>query len=191
VVAGVLLCSCAYLSYGLALVAVLAIAVLVAARTWRPLPYALVGVAAVVAAFTASGFVWWQALPVLRARYYSGIASTRPASYWLWGDLAALAISAGIALGPSVGAAAGRMRGVVHSRLASRPVAVLTVAALLCIAVADASLLSKAEVERIWLPFVPWLLLGVALLPPRWRRRLFATQLVSALLVQTLLYTRW
>ncbi len=189
--AGVLLCACPYLSYGLALVAVLAVGVLVAARTWRPLPYALVGAGAVVAAFTANGFAWWQALPVVKARYYSGIASTRPASYWLWGDLAALAIAAGLALGPSVGAAAGRMRGIVHSRLASRPVAVLTVAAVACIVAADASLLSKAEVERIWLPFVPWLLLGVALLPPRWRRGLFATQLVTALLVQTLLYTRW
>jgi hypothetical protein len=68
---------------------------------------------------------------------------------------------------------------------------VLTLAAVLCIVAADASLLSRAEVERIWLPFVPWLLLGVALLPSRWRRRLFATQLVAALVVQTLLYTRW
>ena len=27
--------------------------------------------------------------------------------------------------------------------------------------------MSKAEVERIWLPFVPWLLLSLALLPER------------------------
>ncbi len=188
---GLLLGLCAYLSYGLALVALLAVAVLVAARTWRPLPFAIVGVAAVVAAFTASGFEWWQALPALKARYEAGIASTRPASYWLWGDLAALAISAGLALGPSLGAAAARVRGLASSRLESRPVTVLVLAAAACIAAADASLLSKAEVERIWLPFVPWLLLGVALLPTRWRRRLFAAQLVSALLVQTLLYTRW
>jgi hypothetical protein len=191
VIAGGLLGCCAYLSYGLALVALLAIGVLVAARTWRPLPYALVGVGAVVAAFTASGFAWWQALPVVKARYYSGIASTRPASYWLWGDLAALAISAGLAIGPALGASAARVRGLVRGRLESRPVAVLSIAAVLCIGAADASLLSRAEVERIWLPFVPWLLLGVALLPSRWRQRLLATQLVTALLVQTLLYTRW
>ena len=35
---------------------------------------------------------------------------------------------------------------------------------------ADASQMSKAEVERIWLPFVPWLLLSTACLPERWRR---------------------
>ncbi len=191
VLGGALLGCCAYLSYGLVLVALLAMAVLVAARRWRPLPYSLVGVAAVVVAFTVSGFAWWQALPVVKARYYAGIASTRPASYWLWGDLAALAISGGLAIGPSLGAAAARVRGLVRSRLESRPVAVLSIAAALCVTAADASLLSRAEVERIWLPFVPWLLLGAALLPTRWRRRLLATQLVTALLIQTLLYTRW
>ena len=30
--------------------------------------------------------------------------------------------------------------------------------------------MSKGEVERIWLPFVPWLLIACALLPERWRR---------------------
>ena len=35
---------------------------------------------------------------------------------------------------------------------------------------ADVSQMSKAEVERIWLPFVPWLLISCALLPERWRR---------------------
>ena len=38
------------------------------------------------------------------------------------------------------------------------------------VVVADLSLMSRAEVERIWLPFVPWLLVGCALLPDRWRR---------------------
>ena len=51
--------------------------------------------------------------------------------------------------------------------------------------------MSKAEVERIWLPFAPWLLLSVALLPERWRRWGLAGQLVVALLVQHLLNTRW
>ena len=46
----------------------------------------------VLAAF---GFRLWEAYPVLNDRYWAGIASSRPAAYWLWGDLAALAISAG------------------------------------------------------------------------------------------------
>jgi hypothetical protein len=191
VLAGLLLASCAYLSYGLALIAVLALGVVVAAREWRALPVALMGAVTLVAAFTAFGFRWWGALPLLHARYYAGIARIRPASYWLWGDLGALTLSAGFALGASAGAALRRLRTVHRSTAATRPVVVFTLAALACIVLADVSLLSKAEVERIWLPFVPWLLLGAALVPARPRRRLFATQIALALVLQTLLFTRW
>jgi hypothetical protein len=59
------------------------------------------------------------------------------------------------------------------------------------IVLADLSLMSKAEVERIWLPFVPWLLLGCALLPESWRRRALVLQVALAVVIQTLLYTRW
>ena len=51
--------------------------------------------------------------------------------------------------------------------------------------------MSKAEVERIWLPFVPWLLVATALLPARWRRVGLALQVALALLAQHLLYTSW
>ena len=40
-------------------------------------------------------------------------------------------------------------------------------AALVVVAIADLSGMSKGEVERIWLPFTPWLLLaGAALTSP-------------------------
>jgi hypothetical protein len=64
-------------------------------------------------------------------------------------------------------------------------------AAALSIAAADASLMSKGEVERIWLPFVPWLLLSTALLPDRWRRPALTVQVVVALLLEHLLDTVW
>ena len=51
--------------------------------------------------------------------------------------------------------------------------------------------MSKAEVERIWLPFVPWLLLSTAVLPERWRRWGLALQMATALVVETLLFTSW
>ena len=51
--------------------------------------------------------------------------------------------------------------------------------------------MSRAEVERIWLPFVPWLLLSCALLPEPWRRRGLVVQVVLALAVQHLLLTGW
>ena len=59
------------------------------------------------------------------------------------------------------------------------------------VALADASRMSQAEVERIWLPFVPWLLVACALLPKRWRRGGLAFQIGFALVVQHLLATGW
>ena len=59
------------------------------------------------------------------------------------------------------------------------------------VALADASGMSKAEVERIWLPFIPWLTVSCALLPHGWRRWGLGLQVVAALLVQHLFYTAW
>jgi hypothetical protein len=70
-------------------------------------------------------------------------------------------------------------------------IVLLALAGTLTILVADLSQMSKAEVERIWLPFVPWMLLGTALLSERWRRVGFAGQLGFALVVQHLLFTGW
>ena len=64
-------------------------------------------------------------------------------------------------------------------------------AAVIMVAAADASGMSKAEVERIWLPFIPWLTVSVALLPPSWRRPGLALQVAGTLVVQHLLYTVW
>lgn len=182
--AGLLLGCCVFLSYGLVLAGVLAGAILLVARDLRAVIGAVVAALAVAVAFGLAGFSWWDALPVLRERYYDGIASTRPAAYWLWGDLAALCFSGGPVVGASVAAA------VAHRRTA-RPVVLLTLAAAIAVALADVSLLSRAETERIWLPFVPWLLLGTAALDDRWRRRALAGQVALALAIQTLLFTRW
>ncbi|CAN5307984.1 glycosyltransferase family 39 protein [soil metagenome] len=187
--AGLLLGYCVMLSYGLPLLGILALGVLLVARQWRPLPWVAGAAALVVLAFALAGFRWWEAYPVLVERYWDGIASRRQYSYWVWGDLAALAFSAGPLLGASLVAAvrdAKPLRTVLQ-----RPVVVLTLAALATILVADLSGMSKAEVERIWLPFVPWLLLGAGLLGPRERRLGFALQVVFALVVQHLLFTGW
>ena len=95
------------LSYGLPLLGVLALTILVVGGSLRPLPFAAAAAAAVVVAFAIAGFAWWEAFPVLRTRYWAGIASVRPAAYWLWGDLAALCFSAG----PIVGAVRRRSSG--------------------------------------------------------------------------------
>jgi hypothetical protein len=185
VLAGLLLGYCVLLSYGLPLLGFLAVAVLLCARSWLPLPIAAATALAVVLGFAAAGFAWWQAYPVLVDRYHDGIAAERPFSYWVWGNLAALLICAG----PLLGA------GLTHLGTAIRRVdrapALLVSAAVAAVVAADLSGMSKSEVERIWLPFVPWLTLSLALLPDRWRRLGLGLQLLSALLVQHLLYTSW
>ncbi len=146
------------------------------------LPIAAGAALAMVLAFAVAGFSWWEAFPVLRERYWDGVASDRPMTYWWWGNLAALAICAG----PLVGAGLAMLR-----RSTDRTVLLLVGAAVLMVALADASRMSKSEVERIWLPFVPWLTVSVALLPERWRRWGFGLQVATALAVQHLLYTSW
>ncbi len=185
VLAGLLLGSCVLMSYGMPLLGLLAVAVLLAARSWRPLPIAALAALALVLLFARLGFAWWDAFPVLRERYWAGLAKDRPASYWWWGNLAALFVAAG----PLVGAGLAHL--VALGRQAPRAPLLLVGAAALSIAAADASGMSKAEVERIWLPFVPWLLVSCALLPDRWRRPGLAVQLVAALLVQQLFFTSW
>jgi hypothetical protein len=195
--AGLLLGWCAMLSYGLPLLGLLALAILVVARTVRPVPWAAFSAAAVLVGFAVAGFSWWDAFPVLRTRYWDGIASVRPTVYWLWGDLAALCFCAGPVVGASVAAAAARARHAgrtAQSALTAtvaRVVVILVAAAVATIALADVSLMSKAETERIWLPFVPWLLIGAALLPDRWQRPALAVQVALAVSVQSLLITRW
>lgn len=185
VLAGLVLGWCVLLSYGLPLIGLLALAVLLAARSWLPLPVAGLSAAAVLFGFAVLGFSWWEAYPVLHDRYWDGIAADRPASYWMWGNLAALALCAGPLLG------AGLARMATRSGRTDRVVVLLVAAAGLAIVLANASQMSKAEVERIWLPFVPWLLLSTALLPERWRRWGVGLQVLTALLVQHLLYTSW
>ena len=123
---------------------------------------------------------------MLRERYYDGVAGVRPASYWVWGNLAALCFSAG----PMLGAGLGRLA-VLRDATPTASSALLVAGAAAAVVVADLSFMSKAEVERIWLPFVPWLLLSTALLPDAGAGWGLAGQLVVALLVQHLLYTRW
>ncbi len=189
--AGLILGYCVLLSYGLVLLGVLAVTVLVIARSWRALPWAIGSASAVVLGFAAGGFAWWQAYPVLVERYWDGIATKRPIGYWVWANLAALAVSAGPLVGSSVAAALAGIRGWRDRASEHRVVVLLTLGATIAIVLADASGMSKAEVERIWLPFVPWLLVGTALLSDMWRRRGIAVQVIFALLVQHLLFTGW
>ena len=52
-----------------------------------------------------------------------------------------------------------------------RALGLLIVSTLVAVAIADLSGLSKGEVERIWLPFLPWITLAVVGLFRHLRRR--------------------
>jgi hypothetical protein len=208
-----------YLNYGLTLMVIPAAAVLCARgmRAALPAVVTLIGVALVVAAFTAAGFWWLDGYHLVVQRYYQGIASERPYSYWVWGNLAATVCAVGLAAtaalhrvvrgvlpgigGPaddgSVGVAAaepvsrGWAERIVRWRDGVDPAALLAAAGLVAILAADLSGLSKAETERIWLPFDMWVLAGTALLPRRYARIWLTLQAVAALSLNSLLMTNW
>jgi hypothetical protein len=189
-VAGLLLGSSVMLSYGLPLLGVLAVTVLVVARSWRPLVPAALAALGVVGGFAAFGFSYLDALPAIHTRYWEGIGGRRPWEYWMWGNLAALSFSAGPLAGAGVAHLLSRVRAAA-SDSTDRVVVWLSGAGVAMVLLADVSQMSKAEVERIWLPFVPWVLLSAALLPEHWRRRGLVLQVVTALVVQHLLFTGW
>jgi methylthioxylose transferase len=175
-----------YLSYGLTLMALIAGAVLLLGSR-RPLPFALAGFAVVPVVFTLYGFDWWEAYRLLVTRYHQGAGGVRPYGYWVWANLACTVLIVGPATVAGV-----RRTGVTLVRRAPRPdvrLAVLVLAALLALLVADLSGMSKAETERIWLPFALWLLPAGAWLTGA--RGWLAAQAVLALLLNHLLLTGW
>ena len=186
--AGLLLGTLVMMSYGMPLLGTVALAVLAAAGAWRALPVAALAALAVVLAYAAGGFAWWEAYPVLVDRYWDGIAADRPFAYWWWANFAALLIAAGPALAVSLGHLAQELRAGAP---VDRVVGLLVGGAVAAVVVADLSRMSMGEVERIWLPFVPWLIVATALLPDQWVRIALALQLGSALVLQHLLYTSW
>ncbi|MEU9115781.1 hypothetical protein AB0D04_29375 [Streptomyces sp. NPDC048483] len=194
--AGLLFGLTCYLSYGLTLIALIAAAILLVTRSVRPLPLVLAGTAAVAAVFTLAGFSWWEGYRLLVERYYQGVAAVRPYAYWVWGNLACTVVITGLAtvagLRHVLAAAPPALRRLRHSGTAADDrLVVLVLAALAALLAADLSGMSKAETERIWLPFALWLLPAAALLPAAHRRHWLTAQAVLALLINHLLYTGW
>jgi hypothetical protein len=192
--AGLLLAGGAYLSYGLVLMAALAAGVLLAAGVrpaapgqWRTAGWAGAGAAVVVAAFTAAGFDWLTGYHLVGQRYYQGLAAHRPYAYWVWANVALLAVAAG----PVAAVILRRLPLRIRRRPVGRGRWVLPLAAAAAILAADLSGYSKAEVERIWLPFSVWLMAGAALLPVRSRRRWLIAQAAVALAVNHVVLTVW
>ncbi len=182
---GVLFGLTMFLSYGLVLLALIPVAVAWRRRCARPLLMAVVGVAFVVLVFLAGGFWWVDGLQATRDRYFAGVGERRPYGAFLVANLAVLAI----AIGPALAVALARLR--------DRAGWLLVGGGLAAIAFADLCGMSKGEVERIWLPFVPWVLLAGAALPPVGGRGADRTrpwlsvQALTAIGVQTLVRSPW
>ena len=165
-----------FLSYGLVLMGAVAVGVLVAVRSAKALAWAVPGALAVVAVFALAGFWWLDGYHLVVERYYQGIATLRPYDYWVWANLACLVL----AVGPAVAAGARHVRG---------PGLALVLGGAAAVLFADLSGLSKAEVERIWLPFAVWLMIAAAYLPAR--RAWLAGQAAVALVVNHLFLISW
>ncbi len=179
-----------FLNYGLGLMALPAVAVLIAAANRRAaigaLVPAVVAALAVVTVFAAAGFWWFDGYTLVQERYWQGIADDRPFQYWSWANFASVVCAIGLGSVGGIGRlfdiAALRRRSGLH---------LVVIGALLAIVAADLSMLSKAEVERIWLPFTVWLTAAGALLPPRSQRWWLALNVVGALLLNHLILTNW
>lgn len=188
--AGLLLGWGILLNYGLALMALPALAVLVAAPQPRAalttFALAVPGVLAVVAVFALAGFWWFDGYSLVQRRYWQGVAQDRPFQYWGWANFGSVVCSIGL------GSVAGVSRVFDIAAIRRRcGLHLLVLAALLAMLCADLSMLSKAEVERIWLPFSVWLTAAPALLPPSSQRWWLAANVVGALAVNHLIFTNW
>ncbi|MFJ1968781.1 hypothetical protein ACIO93_08925 [Streptomyces sp. NPDC087903] len=186
---GLLLGLTVYLSYGLTLLALIVAAVLLlGSRRLRPVLFLAAGFAVVPVAFTVAGFDWWEAYRLLVRRYNEGAGGVRPYAYWVWANLACTVVMTGPATVAGLRRTGVTLAGERRTRPAFR-LGLLVCAALLALLTADLSGMSKAETERIWLPFAVWLLPACAFLtrPRAW----LTAQAVLALLVNHLLRTGW
>lgn len=188
--AGLLLGWGVFCNYGLMLMGLPAAAVLASAADWRAIlralgPSALAAIGVAVA-FAVAGFYWFDGYHLVQQRYWQGIAKDRPFQYWSWANLACVVCAIGL------GGVAGLGRvfdgDAIRRRSGFHLVLLGVLAAIVC---ADLSMLSKAEVERIWLPFTIWLTAAAALLPVRSHRIWLALNAVGAVALNTIILTNW
>ena len=173
-----------FLSYGLAPLALIPIAVCRARRTVRPLVVSILGVIPWFVAFAAAGFSWFAGFAATRHLYWIGAASQRPYRYFLVADLAVFAL----ATGPAVAVGLARLRDPRTWLLVGGGLAV--------VALADLSGMSKGEVERIWLPFVPWAMLAAGavvedLRATRVMRTWLTWQIACTMLLAVTIWSQW
>lgn len=201
-IGGLLLSTLLFMTYGGAVYLLVPLAIAIAG--WRMRRHSSVGagttstvVGAVVMALTvtlmwfAAGFWWFDGAEATRDEYWEGTAQFRIWNYFIFANL----VAALFAVGPATF--------VGLTRLRERRLWVLVGGALAGLMIANLSQLSKAETERIWLLFYPWLVIAGAALASRFdseRLKLsantvfagwIALQAVCAILLQASLVSKW
>lgn len=142
---------------------------------------AVAGTAIVVAVFVAAGFWWLDGARATQREYWEGSAQFRT---WTYFGLSNLAVAL-IALGPATLAGLTRLRDRRAWWIVGGGVAALLAS--------HVSQYNRAEVERIWLLFYPWIAVAAVALAAR--RRAAATwvavQAGSAIVLQAALVSKW
>jgi hypothetical protein len=149
-------------------------------RDWQPLVTAAIGFAVVPVVFMVAGFDWLAGLEATRTAYLAGVAPERPDRYFIVANLVVFAV----AVGPAAVAAVLWLR--------DRAAWWLVGGALAGVLAADLSTMSKGEVERIWLPAVPFVVLATCAIRGRTARRVWlGAQLGVGLLLTAVLDSPW
>lgn len=168
-----------FLTYGAVLLAGIPLIVTIARRRVRLILPAAIAASAVVAVFALLGFWWLDGLLATRREYLAGAGGVRGYWFFLVANLGALAL----AIGPATVAGLTKLR--------SRGPWLLVGGAIAGVMLADLSGMSKGEVERIWLLFVPWLGLAAGALAASGSRAWLAANASAGLALQMLLRSPW
>ncbi len=177
--AGVLLGACPFLSYGLLPMGLLALVPAILTRRLAPTVVAGAVVLVSAAVWAAAGFWLPDGIAVTHVAWHDGRASARPYLYFLLADVVLL----GALIGP---AGVGGLTGLGRLPRAPRLLVVVAVGAALAGALLG---FERGEVERIWLPLAPWVLLATATLSGS--RAWLALQAATAVLLQVVLASPW
>jgi methylthioxylose transferase len=191
---GLALSGLLFLTYGGAMFLLLPM-VPMALALWRRIPGArLTTVAAVAvailvtAAFARAGFWWFDGAAATKGQYWAGTARLRPWEYFALANLTA----ALIAVGP---ATFGGLLRLWQQRRTPPAITVLVLGGSLALAASHLSQYTRAEVERIWLLFYPWLAISGGVFIAAERRLKTAVvvgaQAISAITLQAVLVSKW
>ena len=194
--AGLTLSIATNLTYGAMAAAPIFVMILLQRPKLRPLIISALGFLVPMALQWSAGHFWLDGFHLTRGFYAEGLAARRPYAYFATvGNLACLFG----ALGPVVvtgcvsylseqvqTARAEGIKALLNSRYA------LVTGVLISLAAANFSGMSKGEVERIWLLFSPWAVIGATwAITSTTRRQWLGAQLIVTLALQAALVSPW